>query len=1057
MPFSGLVLISAIIYLFVLFLVAYWVDQHAHVKWVQNPYVYTLSIAVFCTSWTFYGSVGRAATTGASFLAIYLGPILMFSLGYYVLRKILRICHQQHITSISDFISARYGGSRILAGLVSIIAVIGIMPYISLQLKAVASSYDLIGQYSNSQMIITNLFPHQTEFVTAVLLALFAILFGTRKIDVTEQHRGMVGAVALESLVKLVAFLAVGIYVSFGLFDGVEDILRKASNNPDLAQLSDIGRAFMSQDWWILTALSMTAIICLPRQFQIIMVENVDENYLKQAAWLFPLYLVLINIFVIPIAMAGRITFGTENISPDTYVLALPMFAEQSLLTILVFIGGLSAATGMVIVASITLSTMICNDLVVPLLLRDKLKKIGDDFEITNTLKIIRRIAIAVILLLGYLYVVLIGDSHMLVSIGLISFAAAAQFFPAIIVGLYWQKSSRLGAILGLASGFLIWIYTLLLPSFVKSGWLNSELISTGPFSIEILNPIALFGISGLGTISHGLFWSLSINFGVLFLVSYFSKMSQEEQQNALKFTHVFQSPLRKKDDLERHTPLLVSDLRNLAIQFAGTEKVDSAITLHMEQFHGGQEVPIFADMSLKNLTERLLTGVIGAASAKIVVSGLEHRSRNKNIQVQKILDDASDAIAENFSLLHGAIENVDQGIIILDKSGRFLLWNKRFCELYEFPVDMLQVGTSLESILRHAGRCGRFHGDEIRQHLDCLQMVEKFNFEHQPTPELSIEIRGNPMPKGGFVITYTDISEQKQVEATIRKINESLEIRVEERTQEIQLANRALENSLQQLKDTQKQLVQSEKLAALGQLVAGVAHEINTPIGVCVTAVSFLADKTEYIQQQHELKKLSAKDFEEFMESCHSSLNYASKNLQRAGNLVSSFKQLSVDEYSEEQHSINLYRHIEGIVLHLTPHLDEVRPQLFINGQKEFQFYTYPGIISQIFTSLILNSLGHGFEMLDTEQGVISINFETKSNLLWIEYKDNGKGMEQEQVEKIFEPFYTTTREKGDVGLGMHIVFNLVTQLLGGTITCQSEPGQGAIFTMQIPLDKSN
>jgi len=1053
MPFSGLVLFSAIFYLLLLFLVAYWVDQRAHEKWVQNPYVYTLSIAVFCTSWTFYGSVGRAATTGASFLAIYLGPILMFSLGYLVLLKILTICHRQHITSISDFISARYGGSRILAGLVSIIAVIGIMPYISLQLKAVASSYDLIGSYSGSSMLITNLFPHQTELITAILLAIFAILFGTRKIDVTEQHRGMVGAVALESLVKLIAFLAVGFFVSFGLFDGVGDILQKAAANPELAELSSIGRSMARQDFWVLTALSMMAIICLPRQFQIMMVENVDKSYLKKAAWLFPLYLVLINLFVIPIAMAGRLTFEGQNISPDTYVLALPMFAEQSLLTILVFIGGLSAATGMVIVASITLSTMICNDLVIPLLLREKLKKVGDDFEITRTLKLIRRIAIAVILLLGYLYVVLIGDSHMLVSIGLISFAAAAQFFPAIIVGLYWHKSSRLGAILGLSAGFLIWAYTLLLPSFVKSGWLNEQLLVSGPYAIDILNPVALFGVSGLGTISHSLLWSLMANFGILLLISHFSRLDEEQIQNATKFTEVFSFSPDKLIGRKEQTPLLVSDLRNLAIQFAGKDKVDSAIELHMEQYHGGQEVPIFADGSIRNLTERLLTGVIGAASAKIVVSGLEHRSQPENRQMQKVLNEASDAIANNFKLLHGAIENVDQGIIILDPQSRFLLWNERFCEIYEFPADTLQVGTSLESVLYFISRHDKFHAEDIKQHLNLLRVEEKFNFEHQPDYELFIEVRGNPLPEGGFVITYTDISEQKKIEATIRKINESLENRVAERTREIQLANQALENSLQQLKDTQEQLVQSEKMAALGQLVAGVAHEINTPIGVCVTSVSFLADKAEYIQQQHDNKKLSAREFNDFLESSKSGLEYAMQNLERAGSLVKSFKQLSVQEYSEERHSIRLYGHLENIFLHLSPHLHELNPHIAIKGDEGFQLYTYPGIISQIFTSLILNSLKHGFVLMEDGMGIIDLSYQSDEKSLRIEYRDNGVGMDQEQVDNIFEPFYTTTREKGDVGLGMHIVFNLVTQLLGGTITCQSESAQGAVFNLQIPL----
>lgn len=1053
MSLSGLVLLAAILYLSLLFLVAYWGDQHAHVKWVQNPYVYTLSIAVFCTSWTFYGSVGRAATSGPSFLAIYIGPILLFLGGYYLLLKIVRICHQQHITSIADFISARYGGSRLLAGMVSIIAVIGILPYISLQLKAVSASYDLVGDYSSSTLFITHLIPHQTELITAIFLAAFAILFGTRKIDMTEQHRGIVGAVALESLVKLLAFLAVGIFVSFGLFDGVEDILRRAADNSELKKLTDFGSAVMSLDWWVLAALSLMAIICLPRQFQIMMVENVDERYLKQVTWLFPLYLILINLFVIPIALAGRLTFETQGISPDTYVLALPMYADQSALTVLAFIGGLSAATGMVIVASVTLSTMICNDIVVPLLLRKKLTVLGEDFEVISTLKVIRRVTIVAILLLAYLYVVLIGDSHTLVSIGLISFAAAAQFFPAIIVGLYWQKASRIGAILGLGAGFIIWAYTLLLPSFVKSGWLTADLLSEGPYSVAILNPVALFGVSGLGTLSHGLFWSLGINFLVLWLFSKFSPQTEEERIHARKFTEVLKPTHIETSFEQTTTPMLVSDLRNLAVPFVGEEKVDRAIAAHMHQYHGDSEVPIFADVHIKHLTERLLTGVIGAASAKIVISGIELRSWDQDQKLQKIITDASDAIASNFNLLHGAIENIDQGIIILDDKACFLLWNQRFCELYEFSPHMLQIGTSLESILSYAFRHERVNYQEMQHHLTVLKRDEKFTFEQQPHTELMIEVRGNPLPKGGFVITYTDISEQKRIEAKIRGINEFLEKRVDERTQEIHQANQALETSLQQLQDTQQQLVQTEKMAALGQLVAGVAHEINTPIGVCVTSVSFLSDKTRYIQEQHERKKLSEKEFNDFLENSQKSLDYAMKNLQRASNLVKNFKQLSIREYSEEQHRINLYNHIDDVLLHLSPHLEKLQPKLRIQGERDYQVRTYPAIISQVFTSLILNSLRHGFVRYAMSEGMISISYAEKEDVLNIEYQDNGIGMQAEQVNNIFEPFYTTTREKGDAGLGMHIVFNLVTQILSGSISCHSEEGMGAIFKIQIPI----
>ncbi|MDH3660448.1 MAG: sodium:solute symporter, partial [Alphaproteobacteria bacterium] len=537
----------AFAYLAVLFAIAYYGDRRADSKrsLINNPYIYTLSIAVYCTSWTFYGSVGRAATSGVGFLPIYLGPTLTFFLGWFVLRKIVRISSINRITSIADFISSRYGKSPVLGGLVTIIAVIGIMPYISLQLKAVSTSFSVLSNYPEIVMpehLGTLPVLQDTGFYVALLMAAFSILFGTRHIDASEHHEGMVAAVAFESMVKLLAFLAVGYFVTFELYGGFGDLFSKVLADPALAKLTTMEAAGGYESWFFLTVLSMMAIICLPRQFQVAVIENVDEAHIKKAVWLFPLYLLLINIFVLPIAFGGLLRFPDGSVDADTFVLALPMAEQQEGLALLAFIGGLSAATGMVIVATIALSTMVCNDLVMPFLFRVGRLHLSDRGDLSGLLLAIRRITIGGILLLGYLYVRLIGDSYALVSIGLVSFAAAAQFAPAILGGIYWRFGNRYGAMAGLSAGFLIWIYCLLLPSFARSGWLPIDFLEVGPFAIDALRPYALLGLEGLDPISHGLFWSLLANAGLYLVVSHLTTQAQVERSQAILFVDVFKS-----------------------------------------------------------------------------------------------------------------------------------------------------------------------------------------------------------------------------------------------------------------------------------------------------------------------------------------------------------------------------------------------------------------------------------------------------------------------------------------------------------------------------------
>lgn len=645
MPPGWLILLAALGYLSLLFAVAFYADKRADEghSLVANPYVYALSIAVYCTSWTFYGSVGRAAQTGVGFLPIYLGPTLTFTLGWFLLRKIVRISKAQRITSIADFIASRYGKSQILGGLVTVIAVVGIMPYISLQLKAVATSFDvLLGAAGGTGALGQGLPLGETALYVTIALAAFSILFGTRHIDATEHHAGMVVAIALESVVKLVAFLMVGAFVTFGMFDGFGDIFTQAAARPELARLMTFEVAEGS--WVSLTLLSMAAIICLPRQFQVAVVENVDEGHLAKALWLFPLYLLLINIFVLPIAFGGLLWFPEGEVDADTFVLALPMAVQRPLLTLLVFLGGLSAATAMVIVATVALSTMVCNDLVMPLLLRFQGEALARRRDLSGILLGIRRGAILLILLLGYLYFKLIGESFALVSIGLVSFAAAAQFAPAILGGIYWRGGTHRGALVGLTLGFVVWTYTLLLPSFARSGWLAASFVTDGPLGIALLNPYALFGVTGLDPISHALFWSMLFNAGAYVLVSLLDRPTTIDKIQATVFVEAFSQEAGGAELGARtlHGSASVADLRALAERFVGRKQTERAFAEHARRRGLDLDRTRQGDAEMVRLVERLIAGAIGAASARVMIASSFKGEDVSPEEIMEVLDETS-------------------------------------------------------------------------------------------------------------------------------------------------------------------------------------------------------------------------------------------------------------------------------------------------------------------------------------------------------------------------------------------------------------------------------
>ncbi|MCW8916219.1 MAG: sensor histidine kinase [Magnetovibrio sp.] len=646
---GGLVVVASILYLGTLFAIAYYGDKASSRgrSITKNPYIYTLSIAVFCTSWTFYGSVGLAARTGLDFLPIYLGPTLVFAVWSVGWVKILRICKVNRITSIAEFISSRYGKSSQLGAMVTLIAVVGTTPYISLQLKSIATSFEIITNYSGETSFINPVLTQyglDTTFLVAMALAIFSILFGTRHIDASEHHEGIVAAIAFESIVKLFAFLAVGFFVTFGVFDGFADLFNKASA-AQLDHLFVINPEGGYASWATMIILSMLAIICLPRQFYITAVENTDENHLRTAVWLFPLYLLVINIFVLPIAIGGRLAFPGGGVDADMFVLTVPIFYGKSALALLAFIGGLSAATSMVIVAAIALSTMVCNNVVVPALVKMRWFELDKRSNLSGFLLLVRRASIIGILILGYAYFRVASGSYSLVTIGLVSFAAAAQFAPAIIGGMFWKGGSLKGAMTGMVLGTLVWAYTLLLPSFAQSGWLPISLIDYGPFGLEFLRPYALFGMDGFDNLSHSLFWSLLVNISAYVIGSLLTHQTTIERIQGTMFVDVFMYTEGLKDPRFLQGSASIGDLCDLVGRFVGEERADKAF----RDFAADQGVMfrpnLIADTVWLDLAEKMLAGAVGSATARVMIGSVVKGGIVSLDEMYKILDETSQAI----------------------------------------------------------------------------------------------------------------------------------------------------------------------------------------------------------------------------------------------------------------------------------------------------------------------------------------------------------------------------------------------------------------------------
>ncbi|WP_432695767.1 sodium:solute symporter family transporter [Marinobacterium sp. YM272] len=656
------VLLTVLAYMALIFALAQWVEHRISTGRTRfnSAWVYALSQAVFFTSWTFYGSVGFAAAYGLQFFAIYIGAIIGMLLSGFTFTRMVRAKEAFRITSIADFLSTRYRHSQRIASLVTLIALIGLIPYIALQLKAIIDALDVItsGAQQGADWNIGG------TLVTG-LMVLFTIMFGVRRLDPTERHQGMVAALVAECLVKLVAFLAIGLFISYQLFDGPTDIFVQLRQQGFERLLSLGSGPDTGVSWLTLIVLGFAAIHCLPRQFHVAVVENSDPQHLRTLPWSFPLYAVLISLFVIPVAAAGLL-LGLPATEGDRFMLLIPQQAESQLFTLTAFLGGYAAATGMIIITTMALATMASNHLLLPVC-----EKVRSLSGMRSYLLQMRWLLVLIILSLAYLTARALTDSYILVSIGLISFAAVLQFAPAMLLGMFWRRGNARGAFWGLMVGFAIWFYTLLIPAFIGEGWMSGELLTQGPLGYELLRPQQLFGIASLPPLSHSVLWSLSLNSLTFILLSLLCKAGKKERQLAKElFKCMRGNPLLNRarpTGLDAYINLSPKreEARRILTRYLPPGKVDSSLDqLKADlQISGKQQITIIELMEFHRMLEHLLAGSIGAAAAHSAIVEEIHYTERESTDLKALYShlvseirparaENSDADADGYSLL---------------------------------------------------------------------------------------------------------------------------------------------------------------------------------------------------------------------------------------------------------------------------------------------------------------------------------------------------------------------------------------------------------------------
>ena len=1016
------ILVAGLAYLGTLFAVATYGDRKAKQQRFRmgRPVIYALSIGVYCTSWTYFGSVGIASRTGIDFLPIYIGPILMFVLGWRLLQLIADLSKRHNIASIADFLSARYGKSEALGALVTVIAVIGIVPYISIQLKAVSTSLEVLiaaPEWAREVIQTSTGLDGLSIFVTGIM-GVFAMLFGTRHIDTTEHQDGMILAIAVESLVKLLAFVAVGAFVVWGMMGGAFAFIDRAISDPFVTGVFSGGLKI--GPWLTMTLLAAFAIMLLPRQFHVAAVENTSSGEVRRAAWMFPAYLVAINIFVIPIAVAGLLLLP-KGADGDTFVLALPVEAGSSLFAMIAFLGGLSASTAMVIVECVALSIMVCNNLVVPVLLRHHGKRSTVLEDMAGRLILIRRSAIVVILVIGYAFYQMIGSSAALAQLGLLSFAAVAQFAPAFFGGLTWKRGTAFGAMFGISAGFLVWAYALLIPVFAEAGWISRALLDQGPFGLAALRPRALLGLD-LDPLTHGVIWSLGVNLVTYVGVSLLRPPAPVERVQAAHFVGRELQPVAGSSFKLWRTAVTADRLEQTVARYIGADRARAAFADFCSERGVDPSGSGEADVSMIRFAEHLLASAVGVASARLVVALLLERNSTHTRGAMRLLDDASAAIQHNRDLLQSAIDSVDQGLAVFEPGMTLICWNSKLQEILGLGGDLLRVGTPITEIFSAFLEKTDNGLEQLDDRVRSAALDHGVFRERRTDTGQVLEFRSGPMPGRGVVITVIDATESVVAAEALLRSNESLERRVEERTAELTRLNAELAAA--------KAHADAANLSKT-RFIAAASHDILQPLNAARLFTSSLVERMQR-SQEGELVRNVDQSLEAVEEILSALLDISRLD---AGAMKADIAPFRIDDILQALAlEFGPAARKKGLKLKVMP------CALSVSSDRK--------LLRRVLQNLVSNAIKY------TKSGTVLMGCRRRGKKLRIEVYDTGPGIPEGKQQIIFQEFQRLHADDEATGLGLGLsIVERMARVLDSHITLTSNGRRGSVFSVDVPL----
>ncbi|QTA79908.1 Histidine kinase, PAS domain-containing [Desulfonema limicola] len=1101
-------------YMGLLLSLAMWVEKKAaqNIYIADNPLVYSLSLGLYCTSWSFYGTIGMAATSGLSYISLYIGPALIFIFGCPVLKKIIRIKVKYRITSIADFISARYDKSQAVAASITFIALIGAAPYIALQLKAMISTFQIL---ADTKSIISSWIEDNVGPVIVILMILFTSLFGVRRLDPTERHPGITAVIAIESLVKLTAFLAAGIFIVYFIFNGTGDIFTALSINKAV-KVPLIPPDISGFTWIVNILLSCSAVLFLPRQFHIAIVENYHEKHLKTACWLFPLYLFIICFFVFPIAMSGLL-MGFPRETADTFLIYLPFYYDKKLLSLLVFIGGSSAATSMIIISSMTLSTMTTNHLFLPFI--ENIKFLG--FMRRHLLKC-RWFAVGCIIYTGYMFEKYMGKSYMLGNMGELSFAAVLQFAPSVIGGIFWKKGNKTGTLAGLWAGFFIWFYTLLIPAFVKNGWFS-----------DFLKPENLFGFTGHDPFSYLIFCSFFINILLYILCSLIFQQSEEEKKLAHSFINIDQEILKEKPYLKLEDQINLAEkieIMGKILKYYFSDKESNAILKRAVQKSGIQGKTNISILELADLygeTELILAGAIGAASARYAMD-------KGNVFSAKEADDLSRVYGRILAKLKITPEELVQKIHYYQDRENLLSTHARELEekikekekeiaqrqkaeekyrnLFEFAPDGILITNTYGDILSVNNACIKIFrynekNEMLQMHVKNLYNdpdkdrpdVLKKLYKHEKIDSLRINAKDRfgrifPVSLALRLIRYDDklcilalirdITQIAAMEKELKQYTENLERMVDEKTLDLKTANEELYSAIQSLEETQFQLAQNAHQAGMAELAVSVLHNI----GNAVNSINVRTCGLERSITTHEVQSLekicTVLNDKDFIKSMDETSN--NKRIQlctffaaiidiikEKNNLLKEdldFIRKGLDHIIEIISVQQKYAGLRGFesrvnINDLIKDAEEMLSDSLINRKIKTEFKL--GDIPQLYLDknkmiqIFINIIKNAYESIDSAGSenekkisfITSVEQQDNQEYVRIVISDTGTGVDKNIQNKVFR--YNFSTKGRETGFGLHDSANYIRAQNGYIELTNRENEKGVRVIIKLPVSE--